>query len=344
MKLAYIGNLCQTKHLFNLVKKKPKDRVTLMACTNTTGSIKFPLVFIHKSLNPRCFKNVDKNDLSVDYFAQKSSWMDSSIFKMWFHDKFVPRCRKALREKGLPPRAILLLDNAPSDPDVNSLSSSDGEIFYLYLPPNTTLLIQPMDQGVLENIKHRYKRDLLLRLLYKDNEGLNTAEFTKTLNILDAIMLSARSWREVEEATIAKSWSKLLSLPDIPNQEGADTSKEINAVLDELQVPNEEISDWLTVENSDPGYREFTDDELVVHVTGQSDENEDDDEEDVVTHTVSHAQACQALETVLTYLEQQPDTSISTTVLISGLGQTAKKILDTLKQTRVSDYFKNSSS
>ncbi len=32
--------------------KKPKDRVTLMACANVTGSIKLPLVFIHKSANP----------------------------------------------------------------------------------------------------------------------------------------------------------------------------------------------------------------------------------------------------------------------------------------------------
>jgi len=40
--------------------KKPKDRVTLMACANTTGSIKLRLVFIHKSLNSRCFKRLDK--------------------------------------------------------------------------------------------------------------------------------------------------------------------------------------------------------------------------------------------------------------------------------------------
>ena len=38
--------------------KKPKDRVTLMACTNATGFIKFPLVFIHKLKNPRCFKHI----------------------------------------------------------------------------------------------------------------------------------------------------------------------------------------------------------------------------------------------------------------------------------------------
>ena len=45
--------------------KKPKDRVTLMACANATGSIRLPLVFIHKSLNPRCFKNVEKSTLPV---------------------------------------------------------------------------------------------------------------------------------------------------------------------------------------------------------------------------------------------------------------------------------------
>ena len=70
--------------------KKPKVRVTLMACANATVSIKFPLVFIHKSKNPRCFKHIDKNDLPVEYYGQKSSWMHSAIFKGWFKDKFVP--------------------------------------------------------------------------------------------------------------------------------------------------------------------------------------------------------------------------------------------------------------
>ena len=73
------------------------------------------------------------------------------------------------------------------------------------LSPNTTSLIQPMDQGVLENIKHRYKPDLLLRL---DNQGLNIAEFTKTLTISDAVLMSAKCWSEVEGCTIAKSWKK----------------------------------------------------------------------------------------------------------------------------------------
>ena len=150
--------------------------------------------------------------------------------------------------------------------------------------------------------------------------------------------MSAKSWREVEESTIARSWSKLLSLPDVPEREATNTSLEIDAVMDELHVPPEERSDWLMLEKNDPGYHEYTDEELVMHVTGRSEENDEEDD-DIVTQTVSHAQACQALETVLAYLKQQPEVPMSTTVLVNALlSQTARKRFQTLKQTRVSDY------
>ena len=304
--------------------KVPKDRVTVMPCANATGSIKLPLLFIHKSLNPRCFKNVAKNDLPVDYYAQKSSWMDSSIFTNWFHEKFVPRCQKALEEKGLPKRAILLLDNAPSH------------------PPNTTSLIQLIDQGVIENMKRRYKRDLLLRLLNKENKGLNIAEFTKTLTILDAVMMSDKCWREIEESTIARSWSKLLSLPDVPESEETDTSSiEIDAIMDELHVPTEERSDWLMHENSDKGYHEYTDEEIVANFTKRIEEIDEEDD-DVVTQEVTHAQACEALETLLAYLEQQPDVAFGTNVIINALlNQTAMKRFNTQNSRELVTILKN---
>ena len=46
----------------------------------------------------------------------------------------------------------------------------------------------------------------------------NIAEFMKTINIKDAVLMSARSWDEVKESTIAKSWKKLLSLSASPQQ------------------------------------------------------------------------------------------------------------------------------
>ncbi len=186
--------------------KKPKDRVTIMACANASGTIKLPLVFIHKFANPRCFKNIDKNDLPVQYFHQRNAWMDSTIFTNWFKNCFVPLCRKALREKQ---KAFLLLDNAPSHPDLSELTSEDGQIRCVYLPPNTTSVLQPMDQGVLETIKKRYKRDLLLRLLDEGDSDSNIADFRKKLNIKDAVLMAANSWSNVKQQTIAKSWKKL---------------------------------------------------------------------------------------------------------------------------------------
>ena len=125
--------------------KKMKERVTLMACSNATGMHKLPLVVIGKSANPRCFKNVNKKALPVHYCSHKSAWMECKIFTDWFHYQFVPAVTKYLKEKGLTVKALLLLDNAPSHPDVATLESKDGNIKALFLPPNTTALFQPMD-------------------------------------------------------------------------------------------------------------------------------------------------------------------------------------------------------
>ena len=293
--------------------KNPKDRVTLMACANATGSIKLPLVFIHKSKNPRCFKHIDKNSLPVHYYAQKNSWMDSSIFSEWFKEKFVPQCSKALKDRGLPESAILLVDNAPSHPNVNVLQSDDGEISCIYLPPNTTSLIQPMDQGVLENIKRRYKRDLLLRLLNDDVGSLNIAEFSKTLNIKDAVLMSAKSWDEVDVSSIAKSWNKLLKCTDESdrNSDGARDDVDVDSLLNDMEVPSEEkIMEWLRADEGDPGYQEFTEEEIISIAREENEgalTNEDaDDDDEIIPPTVSHATACQSIQTLLTYLEQQP--------------------------------------
>ena len=190
--------------------------------------------------------------------------MDSTIFTQWFKQKCLPRCRRALKYQGLAERAILLLDNAPSHPDVDSLRSDAGEISCVYLPPNTTSLIQPMDQGVLQNIKRRYKCDLLLRLLDDEADSMNMADFSKTLNIKDAVLMSAKSWDEVEAGTIIKSWSKLLKCQDVhvsdKDFKGAGDDVDVNSLLNDMDVP---WTDWLTADEGDPGYRKFSEEEIV---------------------------------------------------------------------------------
>ena len=94
--------------------KKQKDRVTLMSCSNSTGTHKLPLMFVGESLNPRCFKHINKASLPVKYYAQKNAWVDANIFTDWFEKHFVPSVKKLLTEKGLPIKALLLLGSSTS--------------------------------------------------------------------------------------------------------------------------------------------------------------------------------------------------------------------------------------
>ena len=68
---------------------------------------------------------------------------------------------------------------------------------------------------------------------------MNIAEFSKTMNIKDAVLMSAKSWDEVETGTIIKSWSKLLKCPDVSDKdsESADDDVDVNSLLDDNGCP-----------------------------------------------------------------------------------------------------------
>ncbi|GBN55967.1 Jerky -like [Araneus ventricosus] len=119
-----------------------KDRVSILGCANTSGSHRVNLTLVGKSKTPRCFKNISTTALPVHYMFQESARMNSSFFSEWFHDCFVPKVKKNLKKLKLK-KAILLMDNAPAHPDVETLKAES--ITCIFLPPNTTAILQSMD-------------------------------------------------------------------------------------------------------------------------------------------------------------------------------------------------------
>ena len=87
--------------------KKPRERVTINACANASGSIKLPLQMIGRAKTPRCFRGIDKDKLPVIYTNQNNAWMDVGIFRDWFQNVFVPEVRKQLADLGQEKKAIL---------------------------------------------------------------------------------------------------------------------------------------------------------------------------------------------------------------------------------------------
>ena len=94
--------------------KLDKDRVTLMACANSSGNHKLDLLFIYKYANPRALKHCDKSKLPVKHYTQSKAWMNMDIFEDWFNNEFVPSVQEYLKSIDVEEKAILLLDNAPS--------------------------------------------------------------------------------------------------------------------------------------------------------------------------------------------------------------------------------------
>ena len=84
---------------------------------------------------------------------------------------------------------------------------------FKFLPPNTTSVIQPMDQAVLCCVKSRAKRAFHQKIFYyceehPDNENV-FKEFLRKYTIYDAILDIAQAWTDVPTSTIVKSFSKV---------------------------------------------------------------------------------------------------------------------------------------
>ena len=114
--------------------KKAMERITVLCCSNLTGTDKCKLLVIGKSLRPRCFKNVNVDNLPVTYRANKKAWKTSQIFTEWLSawDLYLTKVNRKI---------LLLVDNCTAHPHVSTLKNIQLE----FLPPNTTSLIQPMD-------------------------------------------------------------------------------------------------------------------------------------------------------------------------------------------------------
>ncbi|GBM80170.1 Tigger transposable element-derived protein 4 [Araneus ventricosus] len=164
--------------------KLSKVRTTILVCANMNGSEEQKLTVIGKSQKPRCFKNV--KELSLDYKSNKKAWMTSDLFQ-----KYLGQWDKELAKKKR--KIVLLIDNYTAHIEPSNFQW----IKVVFLSPNTTSVLQPMDQGVIRSLKCRYRKQLILRILecYDINKDCG-------IYLLDAVVLLEKSWRLVRESTI----------------------------------------------------------------------------------------------------------------------------------------------
>lgn len=176
-----------------------------MPCVNATGNHKLPLMMIGKSKNPRCFKNVP---IPLYYKSSKNAWQTLYLFKEWYTNVFVPEAKKYLKSKNLPGKALLVLDNATCHGTENDFNCLFEGFKVLFLPPNLTPYIQPLDQHVILSMKRHYRKHILTHLF-----GQNTDVVTalKNINLKDVAYMIVQSWEDVPTSTIMKAFKVMYS-------------------------------------------------------------------------------------------------------------------------------------
>jgi len=188
--------------------KASKDRLTLLVGGNANGDCKLKPLLLYRSETPRALKNQKKSELPVVWYSNKKAWMTRKIFKDWFSNYFSPFISKYNREQNLDNKALLILDNAAS----HSIDLSDvsPNIEVIFLPPNTTSILQPMDQEIIATFKAYYLRESIKGLVTASTGGKESVvSFWKQYSIKHAIDNIDCAWHSVSISVMNRGWKKL---------------------------------------------------------------------------------------------------------------------------------------
>ena len=72
-----------------------------------------------------------------------------------------------------------------------------SNIKIVFLPKNTTSRLQPLDAGIIQNVKVKYRKSLVNYVLSRINDNASAAEIVQDVNILMAIRWVQRAWKDV---------------------------------------------------------------------------------------------------------------------------------------------------
>lgn len=213
----------------------------------------------------------------------------------------------------------------------------------MYLPPNVTALIQPMDPGVIEAAKKIYKRSLTRRLLLRDDK-IPLTQFIKQLSLKDCCEMIAAAWEEVKSSSLQKAWNNVIPLVkpsehDVIEEDTNESLLNINMISD-MRVSEAEFEDWLHEDEANQTSEPLDDDHIVSLVRQKDKENhieenfdglvEADGEnqtEEVQTEFISKTahDVLTGIMAAYTWFETQPECTMNDLIVLNKVRNLAEK-------------------
>lgn len=132
--------------------RKDKSRISLICCINASGTDRLPIWFIGKYQIPRALRNINIQAMGGRWRWNKKAWMDTMIMKEWllfFYSHIGSRT------------VLLTIDNYPAHLSGLELAPPPPNVRIQWLPSNSTSRFQPLDQGIIQNLKVYYRKQWL---------------------------------------------------------------------------------------------------------------------------------------------------------------------------------------
>ena len=190
----------QTRHSARKFRgcKTKKDHLTPALVVNMTCTNKLKPKIIQESLCLRCFGR---------WFANQTAWMTSYVFESWMMaSMYISNLKKQ--------KILLIMGNYVTHSlkhvgrgESSGLSTLQlSNICIVFLPPNFTSVVQPLDQGIIASLKVWYKKKLLEWILSQFN--LCTHQHLRVIvsNVRHAIMQCSQAWREMNPQIKGNNW------------------------------------------------------------------------------------------------------------------------------------------
>ena len=137
--------------------KTQKDRIPFAVAVSMAAGEKLFLHGIGNSKNPRAVaavKSTPDDVLGGRWNSNPKAWMNSEVFGLDISRKFRQRNKKI----------VLLVDNCPGH-KVDAVESKLDFVRVVFLPKNTTSIIQPCDAGIIQAFKSGYRRLILRKVV-----------------------------------------------------------------------------------------------------------------------------------------------------------------------------------
>ena len=248
--------------------------------------------------------------------------------------------------KSLNRSVVLFLDNATS----HKIEREYSNLKVIFLPTNTTSVLQPLDQGIIFTIKQNYRKHFLTRILNHIDDDCQPKEIAKSVTVLDACIWVSNCVKSINRKTVQRCFAKC-GFPD----ENVDKTfqiaydEELSNFIKLLPLPSENLmdpNDFIEMEEEVPTHEELDEDwESGIILEIQSDISSDQETEFLKTKEENKSISCrmcrESMNKVISFMQSMEGVKSETIEKAYSLQTEMEQLIlkNKLSQRSIDSYF-----